>query len=126
MQNAILSLQSCKKNKLITVFGCGGNRDQQKRMLMGKIAEQFSDVVIVTDDNPRDEDPAQIRKMILEGCPNAVEIGDRKTAIESAIKMLSEGDVLLVAGKGHETFQITGNKLQEFSDRKIISDGVQK
>jgi UDP-N-acetylmuramoyl-L-alanyl-D-glutamate--2,6-diaminopimelate ligase len=126
LQNAILSLKNLKKNRMITVFGCGGNRDKEKRILMGRVAEKFSDVVIVTDDNPRDEDPQQIRKMILEGCPNAGEIGDRKIAIESAVKMLSEGDVLLVAGKGHETYQIIGKELQESDDKKIITDAVKK
>jgi UDP-N-acetylmuramoyl-L-alanyl-D-glutamate--2,6-diaminopimelate ligase len=126
LQNAILSLRAHKKNRIITVFGCGGNRDKQKRILMGKTAEKFSDIVIITDDNPRDEDPAQIRKMILEGCASAIEIGDRKVAIESAIKMLTDGDVLLVAGKGHETYQIIGKELQEFDDKKIIANAVQK
>ncbi|MDR1333978.1 MAG: UDP-N-acetylmuramoyl-L-alanyl-D-glutamate--2,6-diaminopimelate ligase [Holosporaceae bacterium] len=126
LQNAIFSLRSHhKKNRIITVFGCGGNRDQGKRILMGKVAEKFSDVVIVTDDNPRNEDPALIRKMILEGCPNAIEVENRKLAIEYAIKMLSEGDTLLVAGKGHETYQMTGDELQELDDKKIILDGVQ-
>ncbi|MDR2781697.1 MAG: UDP-N-acetylmuramoyl-L-alanyl-D-glutamate--2,6-diaminopimelate ligase [Holosporaceae bacterium] len=126
LQNAISSLRNHKKSRIITVFGCGGNRDQQKRILMGKVAEKFSDIVIVTDDNPRDEDPAQIRKMILEGCQYAIEIGDRKSAIKSAIKMLSDGDTLLVAGKGHETYQVIGKESQEFDDKKIILDEVQK
>jgi UDP-N-acetylmuramoyl-L-alanyl-D-glutamate--2,6-diaminopimelate ligase len=126
LQNAILSLRNHHSTgRIITVFGCGGNRDQGKRILMGKIAEKFSDVVIVTDDNPRNEDPAQIRKMILEGCPGATEIENRKVAIESAIKILEKGDVLLVAGKGHETYQVAGDSLLELDDKKIILNGVQ-
>jgi UDP-N-acetylmuramoyl-L-alanyl-D-glutamate--2,6-diaminopimelate ligase len=126
LQNAISSLRNYTKNRIITVFGCGGNRDQQKRILMGQVAKKFSDVVVVTDDNPRDEDPGQIRKMILEGCPNAIEIENRKTAIEFAIKMLSDGDTLLVAGKGHETYQLIGKDLIDSSDREIILKAVQE
>jgi UDP-N-acetylmuramoyl-L-alanyl-D-glutamate--2,6-diaminopimelate ligase len=125
LQNAILSLKNHTKRRIITIFGCGGNRDHQKRVLMGKIAEKFSDLVIVTDDNPRDEDPKQIRKMILEGCQNAIEIADRKIAIEFAMEMLSDGDTLLVAGKGHETHQQVGSKLLEFSDRSVILEKVE-
>jgi UDP-N-acetylmuramoyl-L-alanyl-D-glutamate--2,6-diaminopimelate ligase len=124
LQNAILSLRSHTKNRIITVFGCGGNRDQQKWIVMGQIAKNFSDVVIVTDDNPRDEDPERIRKMILEGCSDAIEIGDRKTAIEFALKMLSSGDTLLVAGKGHETHQLVGKEIRDFSDKEVILNGV--
>lgn len=122
LQNAILALKNHAKNRIITVFGCGGNRDQQKRALMGKVAENLSDVVIVTDDNPREEDPGQIRKMILEGCGRAIEIVDRKEAIEFAMSMLSAGDILLVAGKGHETYQQIEKNILEFSDKKIILD----
>ncbi|MDR2157718.1 MAG: UDP-N-acetylmuramoyl-L-alanyl-D-glutamate--2,6-diaminopimelate ligase [Holosporaceae bacterium] len=122
LQNAILSLRNYTKNQIITVFGCGGDRDKEKRILMGQIAEKFSDVIVVTDDNPRFEDPAKIRKMILEGCPSAIEIENRKKAIEFAIKMLSDGDVLLIAGKGHETYQQIGKELIDFSDKKIVLD----
>ncbi|MDR0753514.1 MAG: UDP-N-acetylmuramoyl-L-alanyl-D-glutamate--2,6-diaminopimelate ligase, partial [Holosporaceae bacterium] len=124
LQNAILSLKNHTKRRIITVFGCGGNRDYQKRDLMGRIAEKFSDVVIVTDDNPRDEDPTRIRKMILKGCRNAIEIADRKIAIEFEMEMLSDGDTLLIAGKGHETHQQVGSKLLEFSDRDVILEKV--
>jgi UDP-N-acetylmuramoyl-L-alanyl-D-glutamate--2,6-diaminopimelate ligase len=120
LKNAILSLRRHNPTKIITVFGCGGNRDRQKRYLMGEIAEQFSDVVIVTDDNPRCEDPAIIRKEIMEGCKNATEIGDRKSAIEYAMDCLSAGDALLIAGKGHETYQIIGNDISHFSDKEVV------
>ncbi|MDR1551179.1 MAG: UDP-N-acetylmuramoyl-L-alanyl-D-glutamate--2,6-diaminopimelate ligase [Holosporaceae bacterium] len=126
LQNAILALRSHTKGRIVTVFGCGGNRDSLKRALMGEIAEKFSDVVIVTDDNPRDEDPCKIRKMILEGCPSAAEISDRRMSIEAAIDMLSDGDSLLVAGKGHETHQQVGNKLLSFSDKDIILEKLRE
>jgi UDP-N-acetylmuramoyl-L-alanyl-D-glutamate--2,6-diaminopimelate ligase len=126
LQNAILSLKNYAKNQIVTLFGCGGDRDRQKRVLMGQIAEKFSDVVIVTDDNPRNEDPSEIRKMVLKGCPHGIEIEDRKKAIEFAIKMLSDGDILLIAGKGHETYQQIGKELIEFSDRKVVLDVVEE
>ncbi|MDR1375800.1 MAG: UDP-N-acetylmuramoyl-L-alanyl-D-glutamate--2,6-diaminopimelate ligase [Holosporaceae bacterium] len=124
LKNAILSLRNCAKNRIIVVFGCGGNRDASKRVLMGEIAREFADIVIVTDDNPRNENPEQIRKMILKGCPVAKEIADRKNAIEYAIDMLSYGDALLVAGKGHENYQQIGDEFTDFSDRDIILSKV--
>ncbi|MDR2723780.1 MAG: UDP-N-acetylmuramoyl-L-alanyl-D-glutamate--2,6-diaminopimelate ligase [Holosporaceae bacterium] len=120
LRNAILSLRNYTRNRIITVFGCGGNRDPQKRILMGEIAEKFSDIVIISDDNPRNEDPELIRKMILAGCPHAIEIADRKIAIEFAMEMLSDGDTLLIAGKGHETNQQVGKELLEFSDKEVV------
>jgi len=126
LKSAILSLRNGSGGRIIVVFGCGGNRDQKKRIIMGEVAGKFADVVVVTDDNPRDEDPAKIRKMILEGCSQATEIGDRKAAIESAIKMLNPEDVLIVAGKGHETYQQMGRQLLEFSDKEVILNAVKK
>ncbi len=122
LKNAILSLRKHTKNKLVVVFGCGGNRDKDKRHLMGKIAKKLADAVIVTDDNPRNEDPKSIRKMILDGCPNAKEIDGRKEAIKFAIHQLQPGDILLVAGKGHEDYQILADGKIHFSDREIILD----
>jgi len=124
LKNAILSLRKHTKNKLFVVFGCGGNRDKDKRHLMGKIAKEFSDIVIVTDDNPRNEDPKSIRKMILDGCPNVEEIGDRKEAIKFAVNQLQSGDILLVAGKGHEDYQVLANGKIHFSDKEIILDEI--
>jgi UDP-N-acetylmuramoyl-L-alanyl-D-glutamate--2,6-diaminopimelate ligase len=121
---AILSLRNHTKNRIVTVFGCGGERDNQKRALMGKIAEELSDVVIVTDDNPRNENPKLIREMILSGCRNAIEIADRKEAIETAIDMLVDGDSLLVAGKGHETYQQVGDKFINFNDKEVILNRI--
>ena len=95
--------------KLITVFGAGGDRDEGKRAPMGKAAIAGSDVVIVTDDNPRGENPAAIRKAVLSGAPGAIEIGDRREAISAAIAQARGGDIVLVAGKGHEQGQIVGS-----------------
>ncbi|MEO1659527.1 MAG: UDP-N-acetylmuramoyl-L-alanyl-D-glutamate--2,6-diaminopimelate ligase [Pseudomonadota bacterium] len=103
--------------ELVIVFGCGGDRDRGKRPQMGEIAAKHADRVIVTDDNPRSEDPAAIRQDVLAGAPGAVEIGDRGTAISEAIKSLKKGDTLLIAGKGHETGQIIGDRILPFSDQ---------
>lgn len=105
------------RDRLVCVFGCGGDRDASKRPKMGAIAEKHADVVIVTDDNPRSEDPGAIRAAVLEGCPGALEIGDRAEAIRAAIAMLRAGDVLVIAGKGHETGQIIGGVVHPFSDQ---------
>ena len=104
------------KRKLIVVFGAGGDRDAGKRPLMGAIAAQGADRVIVTDDNPRSEDPATIRAAILAAAKGATEIGDRAEAIRAAITELQPGDALLIAGKGHETGQIVGDRVLPFSD----------
>ena len=110
--------------KLICVMGCGGDRDRGKRPIMGKIAADMADVVIVTDDNPRTEDPARIRQEIMAGSSQSGEkmreIGDRRDAIRAAIGMVAVGDVVLVAGKGHETGQIVGSEVRAFSDQDEI------
>lgn len=110
--------------KLICVFGCGGDRDRGKREIMGRIAEQQADVVIVTDDNPRGEEPSAIRAEILKGGPAAIEIGDRREAIVSAVGMAGEGDVVLIAGKGHETGQIVGDQVLPFSDHDVAGEAI--
>ena len=104
--------------KLICVFGCGGNRDKGKRPIMGQIASEKADVVIVTDDNPRSEVPANIRAEILAGAKGAREVGDRAEAIRTAVALMGKGDVVLIAGKGHETGQIVGDKVLPFSDQE--------
>jgi len=104
--------------KLHVVFGCGGDRDKGKRPLMGAAAKKFADEIIVTDDNPRGEDPGTIRKEALAGAPGAREIGDRAEAIRAAVASLKSGDVLVIAGKGHERGQIVGDKTIPFSDRE--------
>jgi UDP-N-acetylmuramoyl-L-alanyl-D-glutamate--2,6-diaminopimelate ligase len=108
LEAAIAALRPHVSNRLITVFGAGGDRDQGKRPEMGAVASRLSDVVIVTDDNPRGEDPAKIRGEVLAGAPGAIEIGERREAIAEAIRMATEGDIILLAGKGHETGQIIG------------------
>lgn len=102
--------------KLVLVFGCGGERDAGKRHAMGRVASALADRIFVTDDNPRGEDPAAIRRAILEGCPEATEIGDRGGAIRAAVRCLAGGDVLLVAGKGHERGQTVGDRVIDFDD----------
>ncbi len=114
--SALKSLRPHTRGRLHIVFGCGGDRDPGKRPLMGRAAARYADHVYVTDDNPRSEDPGLIRKATLEGCPDAREIGDRAEVIATAYRALHEGDVLLVAGKGHETGQIVKDQVLPFDD----------
>jgi UDP-N-acetylmuramoyl-L-alanyl-D-glutamate--2,6-diaminopimelate ligase len=117
---ALEALRPFATSRLICVMGCGGDRDKGKRPIMGAIAVDKADVVIVTDDNPRTEDPATIRAEILAGASGAREIGDRAKAIAAGVAMLREGDVLVVAGKGHETGQIVGAEILPFSDHDEV------
>ena len=119
LEGALKALRSGTNGQLKLVFGCGGDRDKAKRSEMGKIAANFADQVIVTDDNPRSEDPAKIRKAILDSCPAASEIAPRDKAIQQAIAELNEGDTLLVAGKGHETVQTVGSEILPFDDASV-------
>ena len=116
------SLQALKKNsiKLSVVFGCGGDRDKKKRPLMGEIASRFANKVYVTDDNPRHESAEKIRKEIISHCPKAIEIKSRYLAIKTAINNCEEGENLLIAGKGHEDYQIIGKKIYKFSDKDTV------
>ncbi len=117
------ALDACRPfatGKLISVFGCGGDRDKGKRPIMGEISVTKADVTIVTDDNPRSEDPAAIRAEILSGAKGAREIGDRAEAIRTAAGMMGKGDVVLVAGKGHETGQIIKDRVIPFSDHEAL------
>ncbi len=116
LEKAIAALRPFVRGRLVLVFGCGGDRDPGKRPIMGEIAARCADVAIVTDDNPRSENPAAIRAQILAAAPSAIEIGDRAAAIRTSVAMLREGDALLIAGKGHETGQIVGDKTLPFSD----------
>ncbi|GGD98361.1 UDP-N-acetylmuramoyl-L-alanyl-D-glutamate--2,6-diaminopimelate ligase [Tsuneonella deserti] len=109
LEAAIAALRPHVEGRLVVVFGAGGDRDQGKRAEMGRVAAEQADVVIVTDDNPRGEDPAAIRLQVLEGAPGAQEIGDRRAAIAAAVAMARAGDIVLVAGKGHEQGQIIGS-----------------
>ena len=117
LEKILQALRPHTKNNLHVVFGCGGDRDKGKRPLMGQIATALADAVIVTDDNPRSEDAAVIRKEILAAAKGAREIGDRHAAIQAAIASLKSGDVLVIAGKGHETGQYVGATVIPFSDR---------
>lgn len=119
LEKVLNALRPYTKNNLIVVFGCGGNRDKGKRALMGAIAAKLADVVIITDDNPRNEDPETIRREILMAAPGAREIGDRTQAIQVAIGELERGDVLVLAGKGHETGQYIKGHVVPFSDREV-------
>lgn len=127
LANALDSLRPYAK-RLVVAFGCGGDRDPGKRPLMGEIAVRRADRVFVTDDNPRSEDPATIRRAILATAPGAIEIGNRAEAIQTAIAELAPGDVLLIAGKGHETGQIVGDRTLPFSDHAEVRAalGMQK
>lgn len=116
LQTALVNLRPHAKGRLSLVFGCGGDRDPGKRPLMGEIAASLADRVIVTDDNPRTEDAGAIRQAILAACPKGLEIADRQQAIARAITELQDGDVLLIAGKGHEDYQIVGHDKRHFSD----------
>lgn len=120
LERALISLRPRVSGKLWLVMGCGGDRDQEKRPLMGNVASLRADGVVVTDDNPRTEDPQIIRKSILQECPSAVEIPDRGEAIAYAIQALAPGDVLLIAGKGHEQGQIIGDRVLPFDDKTCI------
>ncbi|MFP3030912.1 MAG: Mur ligase family protein, partial [Wolbachia sp.] len=125
LKQALLSLKWHFNKKIVLVFGCGGNRDQTKRAEMGKVAQIYADKVIITDDNPRDENPAEIRRGILLHCPDALEIEDRREAIEKGVDIAyNEGMILLVAGKGHEGYQIVSGQTFEFSDVEVIKNHV--
>lgn len=119
LEEILNALRAHTPGRLWVVFGCGGNRDSGKRALMGQIAQRLADAVIVTDDNPRHEDAAAIRCAIMANCPKAVEMGDRAQAIHTAIHSLAQGDVLVIAGKGHESGQIVGEQVFPFDDIEI-------
>jgi UDP-N-acetylmuramoyl-L-alanyl-D-glutamate--2,6-diaminopimelate ligase len=110
------ALRPHTSGRLIVVFGAGGDRDRAKRPLMGRAAAEFADLAIVTDDNPRSEDPADIRRAVLAGAPDALELGDRRAAIRAAAQQLRDGDVLVVAGKGHEQGQTIAGVVHPFDD----------
>ena len=124
LAKALQALRPYAKRKLVVVFGAGGDRDAGKRPLMGAIAAENADAVIVTDDNPRSENPKSIRSAILSGAKGAIEIGDRATAIRTAIEDLEAGDALLIAGKGHETGQLVGDRVLPFSDHDAVASAL--
>ena len=122
LEAAISAMQPHVEGRLITVFGAGGDRDKGKRAAMGAAATRLSDVAIVTDDNPRTEDPANIRRDVMQGAVGATEIGDRRAAIAEAIRMAGPGDIVLVAGKGHETGQVIGDRVLPFDDALVARE----
>jgi UDP-N-acetylmuramoyl-L-alanyl-D-glutamate--2,6-diaminopimelate ligase len=122
LEAAIAALRPHVEGKLITLFGAGGDRDQGKRPEMGAVATRLSDVVIVTDDNPRSEDPARIRADIMAGAPGATEVPGRREAIAEAIRIAQPGDIILLAGKGHETGQIIGDRVLPFDDALVARE----
>jgi len=124
LKNVLQTLTELKKGRLITVFGCGGNRDVQKRPQMASISESFSDLTIVTNDNPRNEDPETIAREIISGFQKKsylVEL-DRKKAIEQALQLAEPDDIVLIAGKGHETYQIFAHQTIVFDDRQVVQE----
>lgn len=121
---AIKALRPHVMGRLFVIVGAGGDRDPGKRPLMGQAAADFADLVIVTDDNPRSEDPALIRAAVMQGCPQATEVGDRAEAILRGVDMLGPGDALLISGKGHETGQTVGDDIFPFDDSEQASVAV--
>ncbi|MCO6049992.1 UDP-N-acetylmuramoyl-L-alanyl-D-glutamate--2,6-diaminopimelate ligase [Mesorhizobium sp. RP14(2022)] len=130
LENVLQAVRPFTTGRVVVVFGCGGDRDRGKRPIMGEIASRLADIVIVTDDNPRSEEPAAIRAAILETAPGATEIGDRREAIRLAVSNLKAGDTLVVAGKGHEEGQTIGSQTYPFSDhvevRKALDEVAAK
>ncbi|AMJ60646.1 UDP-N-acetylmuramoyl-L-alanyl-D-glutamate--2,6-diaminopimelate ligase [Bosea sp. PAMC 26642] len=124
LEAVLLTLRPYATGRLICVFGCGGDRDRGKRPVMGAIAAQLADVAIVTDDNPRTEDAAAIRAEILAASPRLTEISGRAEAIQFAVRDLKPGDLLVVAGKGHETGQIIGDRTLPFSDQDVVRTAI--
>ena len=122
IEAAVAALRPHTKGRLHLVLGAGGDRDQGKRPLMGAAAVRTADTVIVTDDNPRSEDPASIRKAILDAAPGARDIGDRRSAIAAALAASGKGDVVLIAGKGHEQGQIVGDRVLPFDDVQVARE----
>lgn len=122
LEAAIAALRPHAEGRLIVVFGAGGDRDNGKRAPMGEVVAAQADIAIVTDDNPRTEDAAQIRAQVLAGAPGATEIGDRRAAIRAACEMAQPGDIVLIAGKGHEQGQIVGDMILPFDDVQVARD----
>jgi UDP-N-acetylmuramoyl-L-alanyl-D-glutamate--2,6-diaminopimelate ligase len=122
LATVLTALRAHAHRRLAVVFGCGGDRDPGKRPLMGRVASELADEVYVTDDNPRGEAPQAIRRAILAAAPRAIEIGDRRAALAAAIRGLGPGDLLLIAGKGHESGQIVGNIVHPFDDAAVARE----
>lgn len=128
LENILKSINEFKTNRVITVFGCGGDRDKTKRPIMGGIAEKYSDIVIVTSDNPRTEDPEEIIKDIAVGLTKENHIIEihREKAIEKAISLAEKNDIILIAGKGHENYQVIGREKIHFDDKEEVIKAIKK
>ena len=131
LENILKTGRQIVENRLITVFGCGGDRDRTKRPLMGKIAAQYSDFCVVTSDNPRSEDPEAIIDEIIPGMneipgSHYAKIVDRREAIHHALYLAKKGDLVVIAGKGHETYQLVKDKVLEFDDRKVAAEFLER
>ena len=126
LKKVLLCLNSFSKGRVITVFGCGGERDSEKRALMGDIASQLSDVLVITSDNPRGENPTKIIDDILSGIKKSKKTvyihENRRKAIEYALKIAQKDDIILLAGKGHETYQIIGDEKLPMDEREIVRE----
>ncbi|MEG0712671.1 MAG: cyanophycin synthetase, partial [Niameybacter sp.] len=129
LENVLETIKQFVKGRIITVFGCGGDRDNTKRPLMGEVAARYSDEVIITSDNPRSEDPLTILEQVEVGVKrhqvDYVKMEDRKEAICQALNRASEGDVVLIAGKGHENYQILKERIIHFDDSEIVRAFIQ-
>jgi UDP-N-acetylmuramoyl-L-alanyl-D-glutamate--2,6-diaminopimelate ligase len=129
LENVQKNLKELDFDRLITVFGCGGDRDRTKRPLMAEAVARYADVAVLTSDNPRTEDPAAIMddaRPGLAGAARVMEHVDRQTAITMAIAEMNPGDALLIAGKGHEDYQIVGRKKRHFSDKEAALRGIEE
>jgi UDP-N-acetylmuramoyl-L-alanyl-D-glutamate--2,6-diaminopimelate ligase len=126
LETVLKALRPHAQNRLFVIIGCGGDRDRGKRPLMGRIAVTLADEAIITDDNPRSEDPAAIRQEMLAEAPGATEIGDRGAAIAHAVAAMGPGDVLVIAGKGHESGQIVGGQVLPFDDHDVARTAISK
>jgi len=127
LENLLKAARPFIQGQMICVFGCGGDRDRTKRPLMGKIAAELADIAVVTSDNPRTEDPERILQDIVAGIPDTIKpivIGDRSVAIQTAIQSAQPGDGVLIAGKGHEDYQILGTEKIHFDDREQARDAL--
>ena len=125
LETVLQALRPHVEGRLIVVFGAGGDRDKAKRPLMGAAAATHADIAIVTDDNPRSEEAADIRAQVLAGAPGALEIGDRRKAIQAAVALMTKGDVLVVAGKGHEQGQTIAGVVHPFDDVTEVATALE-
>ncbi len=126
LESALRALRPETRGRLAVVFGAGGDRDVGKRPMMGSAANKHADLIYVTDDNPRSEEASTIRAAIIENCPKAIEIADRGDAIAAAMRELTADDVLLIAGKGHESVQLVGNETLPFSDSSVARNAIRR